>query len=434
MLTRMGSGMTGLEAGAAAAANSAPGSGAIRFLGQDRSFWRLLIRGAVLLLLTLGIYRFWLTTDIRRFLWGNTEIAGDCLEYTGTAIELLVGFLIAIAILVPINSLFFLAALDMGLIGELSGLLAFVLLALLSQFAIYRARRYRLSRTVFRGVRFHQNGSAWRYAFFALFWWVAIVLTVGLAYPWAQASLERLKMRHTFYGDLPGRFEGSALSLFLRGFPLWLLVVGPLLAGAGAAIRAIDWPALAEAFGEGGSGLAARVESTNPGYASAIIFMISASAWAALAAAVLYPAFQALVLRWWSSGLRFGDVTVTSHLRIGQVYRAYVRFLLYGVLFAIAVIVAAWAAFALADFLTDASAAPEQNEITAAAVIVLGYVMIALGYSTIYQATVKLSLWRLGMEAAELSDIAALDHVKAAGKPSSALGEGLADALQVGGY
>ena len=57
----------------------------------------------MLLAVTLGIYRFWLATDMRRFLWSNTEIAGDSLEYTGTARELLIGFLIAIAILVPIN-------------------------------------------------------------------------------------------------------------------------------------------------------------------------------------------------------------------------------------------------------------------------------------------------------------------------------------------
>ncbi len=425
--------MTGLETGAAApVANATPATGAIRFLGQDDYFWRLLIRGSVLLLLTLGIYRFWLTTDIRRFLWGHTEIAGDNLEYSGTALELLVGFLIAIAILVPINALFFLAALDLGLIGELSGLLAFVLLALLGQFAIYRARRYRLSRTVYRGVRFHQEGSAWRYAFTALSWWLLIALTIGLAYPWAQASLERLKMRNTFYGDLPGRFEGSAFSLFLRGFPLWLLVIGPFVAGAVAAVQAIDWPALAEAFLEGGSGLAARIESTNPGYGVAIIYVISASVWSVFAAGVLYPAFQALALRWWSSGLRFGSLVVRSRLRTGQVYRAYVRFLIYGLIFAVAFGVIAWLALVLSGFVKHGSA--EAEELTTALALVLGYVMVALGYSVIYQATVKLSLWRLGMESADLSGIEVLNQVKAAGKPSSAVGEGLADALQVGGY
>ena len=81
--------------------------GGVRFLGQRRSYWRLLIRGAVLLMVTLGIYRFWLATDIRRFLWSNTEIAGEALEYTGTALELLLGFLIAIAILIPVYTVIF---------------------------------------------------------------------------------------------------------------------------------------------------------------------------------------------------------------------------------------------------------------------------------------------------------------------------------------
>jgi uncharacterized membrane protein YjgN (DUF898 family) len=52
----------------------------VRFLGQRRAYWRLLVRGAVLLMVTLGIYRFWLATDVRRFLWSNTEIDGHTQE------------------------------------------------------------------------------------------------------------------------------------------------------------------------------------------------------------------------------------------------------------------------------------------------------------------------------------------------------------------
>ena len=38
------------------------------------------------------------------------------------------------------------------------------------QFAIYRARRYRLTRTVWRGVRFWMDGSGWLYALHATLW------------------------------------------------------------------------------------------------------------------------------------------------------------------------------------------------------------------------------------------------------------------------
>src|SRR5262249_48687715 len=129
-------------------------SGPIQFLGFGRAYWRLLIRGSVFLALTLGIYRFWLTTDMRRFLWSNTDVLGEPLEYTGTARELLIGFLIAVAILIPFYTFIFLLALSVEQLRELAGLVGFVLATLLGHFAVFRARRYRLTRTVFRGVRF----------------------------------------------------------------------------------------------------------------------------------------------------------------------------------------------------------------------------------------------------------------------------------------
>src|SRR5439155_23094704 len=96
--------------------------------------------------------------------------------------------------------------------------------------------------------RFHQTGAAWRYAVCALFWWTLIALTLGLAYPFAQASLERLKLRHTYYGNLRGEFIGAGWRLFLRGLLMWILVIGPLVAAiVYPFVVAIDWNALLEA-------------------------------------------------------------------------------------------------------------------------------------------------------------------------------------------
>src|SRR3974390_100958 len=100
--------------GALSSAAAATGPGTARFLGREGAYWRLRIKGAALVLLTLGIYRFWLATDVRRFLWSNTEIAGDTLEYNGLATELLIGFLLAIAILVPLYTAIGIAALELG--------------------------------------------------------------------------------------------------------------------------------------------------------------------------------------------------------------------------------------------------------------------------------------------------------------------------------
>ena len=407
-------------------------SGGVRFLGQRRSYWRLLIRGAALLMVTLGIYRFWLATDVRRFLWSNTEIAGEALEYTGTALELLLGFLIAIALLIPIYAAFFLAALDLGLLGQLSGTIAFAALFVLGQYAIYRARRYRLTRTVYRGLRFHQKGSAWAYAFRATLWWIATALTVGLAYPFQLASLERYKMRNTFYGDLAGRFEASGFILLLRGLPMWLLFFVPL-AFAVRGLVGLDWQALVDAIAQGGDDVMSKIEGGNPGLGSAIVFAMLMGVVSITFAALLYPAFQTLILRWWASGLRFGELEVRSHLLTHQVYGAYARFVAYASLFSVAMAIIGTVALLVADIVTGVGA-DASGQIATTLVLLIGYVVTALGFSTIYRATVLFSLWQLGMESLQLSGLSALEKVKASGRPSSAFGEGLADALNVGSY
>jgi uncharacterized membrane protein YjgN (DUF898 family) len=403
----------------------APPGGIVRFAGGARQFWRLLAHGAVLLMCTLGIYRFWLTTDIRRYLWSNTELAGESFEYTGTARELLVGFLIAVAILVPLYAAFFLLALSLG---ELASLVGLMVLTLLGQYAVYRARRYRLTRTVYRGVRFHQSGSAWRYAVCALSWWAMIALTLGLAYPFAQSRLERFKMRNTFFGNLPGRFEGWGLRLLLRGVALWFLAVVPFASGLLAMLFAVNWHALATA--PASDDLSSWLEAS--GLAGAAVYAGLTGIWLLLSVALLYPIFQGIVLRWWASGLRFGDVAVTSHLRTAQVYRVYARFLAYAVLFTLvagAVLIAGALALPSLTEKLDSTA----REIITTIAGLAAYVAIALGYSTIYQATVRLGLWRCVVESLDISNVAVLEQVTAVGQPASPVGEGLADALSVGG-
>jgi uncharacterized membrane protein YjgN (DUF898 family) len=407
-------------------------TGAVQFLGREGAYWRLRIKGAALVVLTLGIYRFWLATDVRRYLWSNTEIAGETLEYNGLATELLVGFLFAVAILVPLYMALAIVALELDTFPIKPLVFGFLLLALLGEYALYRARRYRLTRTVFRGVRFDQHGSAWLYALRALAWWAAVILTLGLAYPWSQSNLERFKMRHTSYGDLPGRFEGSGFKLFLRGLPLWLLVVGPTVAGLVAMARAVDWDALTSAVGAGDNDAMARLVDKNPQFVEAAGLAGGAVGVSLLTAALLYPVFQAVLLRWWISGLRFGEVIVTSRLRIRQIYWVYLRFFLVVVLFMLVLGIVGGGGIGIAVALLRSAHASNLSALAAGAVAIVFYVIVMIGTSTIYQVVVAAGMWRVGAKSAELSGTHALDNVRATGTAASALGEGLADALGVG--
>jgi uncharacterized membrane protein YjgN (DUF898 family) len=409
-----------------------PATGAVAFLGREGAYWRLRIKGAALVMLTLGIYRFWLATDVRRYLWSNTVIAGETLEYNGLATELLVGFLLAIAVVVPLYTAFAIVALA-DAVTFLSVMLGIFLVALLGEFALYRARRYRLTRTVFRGVRFDQHGSAWNYACRAVAWWAAVIVTLGFAYPWAQASLQRFKMNNTSYGDLPGRFEGVGSALFVRGFPIWLVVVLPLVIGFVAVSGLVDWDSLSKAIGQGDDDAIDRLIKNSPQLGLAFGIGCSAVLTSMIAFVALYPLFQAVSLRWWISGLRFGGVAVTSTLRTGVVYRVYMRFALYLALFASLAVGLGIVLLYAVDLLLARTNNVNQSGFAASTMTLCFYVVIALGTSTIYQVVVTAAMWRLGAQSAELAGAQALANVRATGAESSALGEGLADALCVGG-
>lgn len=416
-----------------AAAGPIAGSARARFTGSMPPFRRLMIRGAFLQIVTLGIYRFWLTTDMRRFYWANTEIGGESPEYTGTAIELLIGFLIAIAILVPIFVLIALAGLSLGPAGQLAGVVGYAILGVLGQYAFFRARRYRLTRTVFRGVRLHQSGSAWRYAFRSILWGIVILLTLGLAYPFAQASLERYKLSCTWYGDLQGSFVGRGSSLFWRGLLLWLIVLAPIVASIAYLSAAVDWSALAEALRSGGLKNPRALES-NAAFKTAMAGLASGFGWTAFAVLIVYPAFQAIIARWWLNGLRFGDVAVSSDLRMRRFYGAYLRCLGWTLLIGSGGVLA----FAVLGFAIWALASPALDKNTVAiiggAAAIVVYVVVVFSIWIIYQVAVKLRLWRLMVDSVEITGLEALARVRADSTAiSSAVGEGLIDALGAGG-
>jgi uncharacterized membrane protein YjgN (DUF898 family) len=248
----------------------------VSFSGDRGEYRRLVTRGAGLELITVGFYRFWLATDIRRHLWSNTLIDGDAAEYTGRGRELLIGFLFALAILVPVYLVYFIVGLEVERFKTFASVPLFLFFYLFGQFAVYRARRYRLTRTVWRGVRFWMDGSGWAYAMQAALWGLLALITLGLALPWREAALERYKMRHCYYGDLQGSFEGRGWEFFQRGWWLWLLAVISLVA------------------------------------MSLTKFLPGTPLLAVLAAPFIYGAFKAVEWRWWTSGIRFGGVRLES--------------------------------------------------------------------------------------------------------------------------
>jgi uncharacterized membrane protein YjgN (DUF898 family) len=183
----------------------------------------------LLTVVTLGIYRFWAKTRLRGYVWRHMTIGGDGFEYTGTGKELLIGFLKALLVLLPPLLLIGVLRLFAGpLWGAAIGVLQGIALALLYIVAIYAARRYRMSRTTWRGIRFHQDGSPWRYAGIYVKGGLLSALTMGLYTPYLRIRLAQYEITNLTYGNLPFTFTGVGRDLFKPWLLAWFLALPTL--------------------------------------------------------------------------------------------------------------------------------------------------------------------------------------------------------------
>lgn len=405
-----------------------PGTVPMRFTGRASPFFGLLLRGLLLMVVTLGIYRFWLTAEIRRFYWGATAAGGEALSYTGTGWEKFRGFLIAIAVVLPLKAVAFLIALGLPRAEILVSLGLAVIFLFLSLYAIYAGRRYRLARTSWRGLRFRMVGSPWAYAVKAFGWWLLAIATLGLGYPWAAAAVERIKTRETFFGSAQADFTGDPLTLFKRGIVPWLIGVGApflLIATAFASLPA----GLLERLLDG----AFEAQPLRVGDAQAIGTALSMLSPIPLLALVVYPAFLAITFRWRAEGMRLGGASIVSTFTIGQAYgvAALAVAILFGLSIAIglgALILGSIAAGALWLALPSQAAAVGMG-----LVMILAYIMVFGLYWVCKQVFFDLKLWTAQANSIVFHGLESLDDVVANNQDASAFGDSLGDAVDVTG-
>jgi uncharacterized membrane protein YjgN (DUF898 family) len=400
----------------------------LAFSGRPGAFFRMLVRGSLLLIPTFGFYRFWLTTRVRRHLWAHTRLGDEALEYTGTARDLLVGFLVALAVLVPLYLGYALAGLYLEEKQALASLPLVLAMYLLAHFGIYRSRRYLASRTIFRGIRFWMTGSGVAYAFKAMAWDVMNVVTLGLSLPWAAASLERYRMRHTRFGTLEGDFVGRPGTLFRRGFWLWasvLLLPLALAACAGYALRQGADPFGLVSGAAAFSGMALG-EGVILGVAVAFQLMI----WF-----LALPMFLAIRTRWRIEGVRFGAVALSSALEPAAFVRPFGGLVLASAGWLVACAIAGGLLFGLlvlAAYRQPALMDSVAVEVAAGVAVALGYLVVLLGFGVLQRHFLGRGLWDIAVNTTAVHGLPALEAAEAAGAPAGSLGEGLADALDVG--
>lgn len=207
------------------------GSRRARFMGSGATLFGIHIVNMFLTLLTLGVYVFWGKVRVRRYLWSETEFEGDRFAFHGTGGEMLVGFLKALVFIIPITVLNVLP--DVLPVSELvRGVMllgVYVLAGIFVPMAMIGARRYRLSRTSWRGIRFSLRAGT--KDFVRLWGWntFLVVLSLGLFYPVYITRRYEFMTRNMWFGSQRFGFDGRGRDLF---WPfLGMLLLFPLTLG-----------------------------------------------------------------------------------------------------------------------------------------------------------------------------------------------------------
>jgi uncharacterized membrane protein YjgN (DUF898 family) len=190
--------------------------------GKISQLYGIFLLNLLLTIITLGIFRFWAITRIRRYLWSHMRFEGTRFTYTGRGKELFFGFLLAMLVLVLALAGAAIVAVGLAKIhpflAAIPMALAYIGLLTLFGAAHFSAQRYRLSRTEWRGIRGGMEGSALRYGLKWLLYVLLVIVTLMQAVPWMQVGLACRRISASRFGSAVFQCHAAARRLY----PIWL--------------------------------------------------------------------------------------------------------------------------------------------------------------------------------------------------------------------
>lgn len=292
------------------------------YSGRWREILPIVLVNVILTFLTVGIYRFWAKTRIRRYFLSRVSFLNDPLEYTGTGLELFKGFLIILAVLVPIFIVT--GMLQPSIIDPEKDLLGVAMFQVgyalffyfLYNVAVYRAQRYRLSRTRWRGIRAGQEGSALLYAVLAMILGVLNLVTIGLLNPVVRRILVGYRINNASFGTQRLTYQGSLSKLYSAWLVPWLLGI--------ATIGVLIYAAHAAGIKPGsGPAFEAELKRALPSLLGTQLFIFFGGMILCIAAYIWYRAFE---MRHWMNNTKFDQLGFESRINPLHLFLPYAAY------------------------------------------------------------------------------------------------------------
>jgi uncharacterized membrane protein YjgN (DUF898 family) len=206
----------------------------LRYHGTGGSLFGLILGNGLLSIITLGIYSFWAKNNVREFHYSHTEMDGDRFAYHGTGGELFRGYLKAMGVLV-------LLAIGLGLAmaalggqnmspGMQTGVVVtfYIAIFFLMLVAVNGARRYRLSRSSWRGIRFSFHGDVGEFVALMVKGILLSIVTLGFYGPYFQNQRRAFFVTNARFGSEPFMYQADARPLFNEYVKAFLLTIPTL--------------------------------------------------------------------------------------------------------------------------------------------------------------------------------------------------------------
>jgi uncharacterized membrane protein YjgN (DUF898 family) len=211
-----------------------PSVARLRYHGTGGALFGLVIVNTLLTIITLGIYSFWAKNKVREFHYSHTEMDGDRFAYHGTGGELFSGALKATGIIL-------LLGIGLGIAFALTGgdtaapsvqfaisAAFYISFFLLLTFAINGARRYRLSRSSWRGIRFSFHGVASQFLGMMVKGTLLTIVSLTLYSPFFQNERRAFLVSNARFGSEPFIYSGDGRELFGQYIKALLLTIPTL--------------------------------------------------------------------------------------------------------------------------------------------------------------------------------------------------------------
>ena len=209
----------------------------LRFEGSGSEYFRIWIVNLALTIVTLGIFSAWAKVRSKRYFLGNTYIGEHNFDYHGQPLRILLGRLIALALLLGYSATAHFAPKAVFVWG--------LIFLFGTPWLINAALRFNARNTSYRNIRFNFDGS-YGEAFGAFILWpILAAITLFTTYPLARRARDQYTINnHSFGGpyfhpELPGGAMYRIYFTALLFFVAFVVLAGGLyLASRGLAI---DW-------------------------------------------------------------------------------------------------------------------------------------------------------------------------------------------------